>query len=585
MLRSNKRRSSTPNTRLNLPRNSTSPSKSIKLNSRKSKSPVVTGRSTCNTFNRTDGRILTRVRKRHNSQLREHLNPKKAAEVVSFYLLPMMRNDMQNSKTLDPQTLGLFKGTSNLEPKEGTLLGNFQLVSELNATVDELTSKLKQKEDENKTNAQQKHSVESEHRELYSNYLLMQAENQNLNYENINLQREIFKLKQSNSFWGGQIKNYEETLKKVRKELERTKKQLETEKVEKEELEIRKTKLKYQNSLLCLKNDVVGDKLKGLYFAINNLVGSHYADQKLINEIHTVVDHYKALSEVLTDSQTQVFNLLKQKDEFQSDNEEFSKIYKNLDSKFEQFKKECRLRINDLNQRLKNSFTECHQVKQDYELVSKKHKETLEELRQLKTQLKKYKKKNEDEKKKCINCNLYFSEESNYNWSCKFHSMQFNRESSIYWCCGKQSEFAAGCKSSKHVSREDNEEDEDENQTQVEFCAACRSIGHSAVECPKDPNVKTQDKLETEVTRIKQIKKHSEKQDRVNLRLMELLRSKYPMNTFNVSSASSLSNKDEFLDFDDIYEIRNEIKTEPDLPKTPLNFNTSGNNFFTNGNF
>ena len=76
----------------------------------------------------------------------------------------------------------------------------------------------------------------------------------------------------------------------------------------------------------------------------------------------------------------------------------------------------------------------------------------------------------------------------------------------MWWCCGKSSKDAAGCKFSKHFSKEDEDEDVVEgrgtgehgeeantiiNKNKNVRCYCCKEKGHGAKECPRDPNIKT----------------------------------------------------------------------------------------------
>ena len=56
----------------------------------------------------------------------------------------------------------------------------------------------------------------------------------------------------------------------------------------------------------------------------------------------------------------------------------------------------------------------------------------------------------------------------------------------MWWCCGKPSKDAPGCKFSKHVCKEDEDED----------------IEQSAQECPRDPNYRTSNDPNEEDMRV-----------------------------------------------------------------------------------
>ena len=59
--------------------------------------------------------------------------------------------------------------------------------------------------------------------------------------------------------------------------------------------------------------------------------------------------------------------------------------------------------------------------------------------------------------KYCKNCGKEYTEQENYNWTCRVHKSEWNEE--IYFCCGKTAEASLGCRFSKHESKDDEEED------------------------------------------------------------------------------------------------------------------------------
>lgn len=79
----------------------------------------------------------------------------------------------------------------------------------------------------------------------------------------------------------------------------------------------------------------------------------------------------------------------------------------------------------------------------------------------------------------------------------------------MWWCCGKTTKDAPGCKFSKHLSKEDEDEDveqqEEGDQTlknKYARCYCCKEKGHRAQDCPRDPNIKTAVDVNEEDMRI-----------------------------------------------------------------------------------
>lgn len=95
--------------------------------------------------------------------------------------------------------------------------------------------------------------------------------------------------------------------------------------------------------------------------------------------------------------------------------------------------------------------------------------------------------KTDIEEKMCKKCKLEYVEKENYNWSCRTHSSTYGDY--MWWCCGKTSKEALGCIYSKHVCKDDDEEEVEEGDLEDNVkCVSCKEKGHTSTECPKDPN-------------------------------------------------------------------------------------------------
>lgn len=107
--------------------------------------------------------------------------------------------------------------------------------------------------------------------------------------------------------------------------------------------------------------------------------------------------------------------------------------------------------------------------------------------------------------KYCTNCKKDFNENENYNWSCCVHRSEWGGD--MWWCCGKTKQTAQGCKFMKHTSKNDSEKSEDEDNGKPDQfvkvrCPICKELGHKAVECEKDPNLRTAYDVEEEIQRV-----------------------------------------------------------------------------------
>lgn len=83
----------------------------------------------------------------------------------------------------------------------------------------------------------------------------------------------------------------------------------------------------------------------------------------------------------------------------------------------------------------------------------------------------------------------------------------------MWWCCGKRDKDAAGCKFSKHESKEDDDLEEDEEYgydvtkgKKYVRCMCCKQLGHTIENCFRDPNFKTDVDLIQDQDRLSKLK-------------------------------------------------------------------------------
>ena len=88
----------------------------------------------------------------------------------------------------------------------------------------------------------------------------------------------------------------------------------------------------------------------------------------------------------------------------------------------------------------------------------------------------------------CKHCYETFKDSENYNWSCHRHPGEWSGNE--YWCCGQIDKRAKGCIKSKHLAEINDgqvdifvKKDED-----IVVCLSCMQIGHNFKNCIKDPN-------------------------------------------------------------------------------------------------
>ena len=80
----------------------------------------------------------------------------------------------------------------------------------------------------------------------------------------------------------------------------------------------------------------------------------------------------------------------------------------------------------------------------------------------------------------CGKCGSEFTEDANFNWSCRMH--QYAYSGYQWWCCGRKSQQALGCKFGKHEEKRDASDDQELDRLigvrKELFCHCCKQKGH-----------------------------------------------------------------------------------------------------------
>lgn len=106
-------------------------------------------------------------------------------------------------------------------------------------------------------------------------------------------------------------------------------------------------------------------------------------------------------------------------------------------------------------------------------------------------------------RKVCMNCSREYNEKENFNWSCCTHRSDWG--GTMWWCCGKTKHNAKGCKFQKHLSQREREEEDEgshDQSTRRTKCYICKESGHAAIDCTRDPNLRTHFDVEEELQRV-----------------------------------------------------------------------------------
>lgn len=218
--------------------------------------------------------------------------------------------------------------------------------------------------------------------------------------------------------------------------------------------------LEHSHAILQMENSIIGEKLKGLYFAIADIAGSHFKEKKVGKEISTLAECGNSLQLYLTTSHQDIASLLLQRDSLTSELTESVLIRGEMKEERDKVTKITKERISQLQSRIGYLEEENTKHVESLSKAEKRNKDLADEYEKLRLKLKQFRLKRkqygEQEEKVCRHCQRMYIESENYNWSCRTHASEYGSE--MYWCCGRVGRDAPGCRTSKHECKDEEEE-------------------------------------------------------------------------------------------------------------------------------
>ncbi|OMJ90184.1 hypothetical protein SteCoe_7473 [Stentor coeruleus] len=440
------------------------------------------------------------------------ISPEQAAIVVKDYIMPLFRMDKE-AKHLKRRSELYGMKIKQTDKKESGIISDFKLVEELSSKLESMRETKKEIERQFKQAHQDKIVYENDYNLL--NEKLLNSES-NIIFLNYTLTQTLKKVNQDKfgfSLMNEQYFKYKSLYEEEVIHSSSLSKFLEEEKAKNDKIRNIAVKLEYVNTLLVMENDILGEKLKGLYESLNSLIGHQSIDNKILNEYQIIILDNQKLCEDEIRELKMIMTVHDEKQELEQMVKELSDITLGIQDRKDRYIKMLREKNIKLDNELKNVTFNRDKQKTELEELDKKYKNLQDEHIKLRTKLKSYKKNVTTDllqEKYCKNCQKPFTEAGNFNWSCKRHSSQYCE--GVYWCCGQKGKDAQGCITSKHISIEDKELIEDGKKNEIIiFCSSCRNQGHSLSECPKDPNARSHFDPTEELTRIEDYVKNRKK--------------------------------------------------------------------------
>jgi hypothetical protein len=361
----------------------------------------------------------------------------------------------------------------HMEMKDSGIISDFKLVEELNNKLETMKESRIEIEGQLKQAYQDKIVYENDYNGLNEKLLNSEGNIVFLNYTLTQTLKKASQEKFGYSYMNEQYNKYKSLYEEEQTHSTTLAKFLEEEKAKNDKIRNIAVKLEYVNTLLVMENDILGEKLKGLYQSLDSLIGHESIDNKLIEEYQDIAYAGKILCESHINDLNMVMIMTDEKSELEQMVKELSDITLGIQGRKDKYIKMLRDKNVKLETEVKSlTFTRDKQ-KSDSEELDKKYKDLQEEHMKLRNKLKSYKTSFSADlllEKYCKSCQKPYTEATNFNWACKRHSSQYCE--GVYWCCGQKGKEAIGCVTSKHISAEDKEMiDEDKKEKNIVFCS------------------------------------------------------------------------------------------------------------------
>jgi len=389
------------------------------------------------------------------------MTPELAARAVTDYLLPLFEKDTRSitSKT----RRRVFNQKQRLEVVPGTVYGELKLSEQLNGQVAEMRAEVQGYKQKLQDAIQARESALSEFSALQRDCIKAKSDYQLINshYSNSQQLHQSLELKVSAAYT--QLAEYKALYMQCETEKKQLASILHEEKALNDKLKNKATELEHGNSLLKMENDIIGERLKGLYEAIMHVSDRQGTELKLSSEVAIIAQVCNSITNQLSSTLTTVGESLYNRDQIRTDFAEMAELRREAKEDRDRIAAAAKEQIALLNAKCEKVSEELEAEKLETVKLQKQFEDLIDEHEKLRQKMKqnrlKRKQYGELEEKICMKCQKIFQDSENFNWSCRTHKSEYGNE--MWWCCGKTSRDAAGCIVSKHQSKEDEEDEVD----------------------------------------------------------------------------------------------------------------------------
>lgn len=415
---------------------------------------------------------LAALRERHRGKLKE-LNSEQAAQLIATYLLPMFEAEKEG--LADFTRTVTYGGKPSLHPLPGTVFGELKLSASLGRDLSELRAELQSTQAKLRQSEQAAASALSQLRIYQEQALVLESHLRTLQvHSNLDTYRV-----QSVTVTEDSLKQDLRKLLASYLDVEEANKachaQLQEQDAVIDKLRNRAIEQEHINSLLIMENDIIGERLKGLYFAIEKVADNFVMETHFRTEFTAVSEGLKELISFANTLRKQLRESLYERDALKADNLEMVVIRNEMKAERDKLAKIAKDKITELQGNLQKAEDEREKLQGKFEEAERNFKDLTDEYEKLRQKAKQYRMRRkqfgEEEEKVCRHCQKVFMESENFNWSCRRHPNEYSGE--IYWCCGKSSRDALGCKTSKHESKEDEDEEKINKEGPAQSALMC----------------------------------------------------------------------------------------------------------------
>ena len=316
------------------------------------------------------------------------VTPEIAAIVVRQYLLPMFESDTsskQKNSILNSLSEDLHRP---LEAISGTVYGELKLADSLMAQltaareeIDKVTQSLKFAE-------QERQCVYAELENIKKNFTVVTSD---IDINNSEFQDSIKAQQNSDlklSFMNNQLSEYKRMYNECETENKHLTTALHEEKALNDKRKNTATELENGNELLKMENDIMAERLGGLYDELDKLPNRRYVEEKLGEEVEILIKSLKNLSEFCNELTTSLQFSMNNRDELKMQYQEIELLTDEIKGQRDKLQTASREHIGKLQKELSGTVEQREEYRSKLSKLEKTYKDLSESYDKMRQKLK-----------------------------------------------------------------------------------------------------------------------------------------------------------------------------------------------------